>query len=414
VTVGPPTVRARAWWSDELVADTDRAVRVESPDRAPVLLFPSAAVRFDRFRRDGAGAAGPLGGGGARWRPADPAGDGPSGDEGVLWHYDGSPAGCEGVADVVAFDHDRVRVELVDGGHDGANDLVTIRFPNWGDAADLIAVMDVQPMGEHRYTSVARADWRRPVVEASQVLGQAIVAATRDCGGRRVVSAHLISARVADARLPLDFEVDPLADGRTFSSVVVAVTQGDRRVAAVTALLDVTAPDVIRHAVEAPDVAGPADSSPYDMSVTGRDLRIVDDAYTGDPDAPVGPPILDTWVRFREVPDDPCLHAGLLAQYTGHMSIAAAMRPHAGVGQADAHRTLSTAINAIAISFHAEPRADRWMLYHHLSTFAGDGMTHSECRVHDLDGGLLASFTVDAMVRGFADPSQTVDDRTAL
>ena len=29
-------------------------------------------------------------------------------------------------------------------------------------------------------------------------------------------------------------------------------------------------------------------------------------------------------------------------------------------------------------------------------------MTHAECRVHDEDGALLASFTVDAMVRGFA------------
>src|SRR5205823_2570426 len=116
-------------------------------------------------------------------------------------------------------------------------------------------------------------------------------------------------------------------------------------------------------------------SEPCDMGVIGRDIRVVDGAYSGDPDAPVGPPILDAWVRFRDVPADPPLHAGLLAQFTGHMSIAAALRPHAGIGQSEAHRTLSTAINAIAISFHADVRADRWMLYHHLSTFAGDGMT---------------------------------------
>ena len=83
------------------------------------------------------------------------------------------------------------------------------------------------------------------------------------------------------------------------------------------------------------------------MGVTGRDLRIVDDAYTGDPEAPVGPPELDAWVRFRPLPDDPALHAGLVAQFTGHLSIAAALRPHAGIGQAQAHVTLSTAINAI-------------------------------------------------------------------
>jgi hypothetical protein len=54
------------------------------------------------------------------------------------------------------------------------------------------------------------------------------------------------------------------------------------------------------------------------------------------------------------------------------------------------------------------------MLYHHLSTFAGDGMTHAECRAHDEDGGLVASFTVDAMVRRFAGATTAVDARTAL
>ena len=106
------------------------------------------------------------------------------------------------------------------------------------------------------------------------------------------------------------------------------------------------------------------------------------------------------------MPDDQPIHAGLLAQFTGHLSIAAALRAHAGIGQDQAHVTLSTAINAISLSLHADIRADRWMLYHHRSTFAGDGMTHAECRVYDQGGSLVASFTVDAMVRGFADPSK--------
>jgi acyl-CoA thioesterase-2 len=413
----PSPVPARAWWGDLLLAESARAIRLEERSGAPALYFPCADVRFDRLRLEPRSVTCPVKGTAELWTVDDPAA--PSAPEvdrtAVLWQFTDPAPGLEWLADHAAFDHDRIRVELTDGRvGDDPRDITIKRFPNWGDAADLIDVMDVQPVGEHRYVTVARADWRRPVVEASQVLGQAIVAASRDCGDRRVVSAHLVFARVADARLPLELEVDPVADGRTFSSAVVEVTQGGRRCAAVTVLLDETAPDVIRHAVEAPETPGPYASAAYDMSVTGRDLRIVDDAYTGDPDAPVGPPILDTWVRFREVPDDPALHAGLLAQFTGHMSIAAAMRPHPGVGQDDAHRTLSTAINAIAISFHTEPRADRWMLYRHLSTFAGDGMTHSECRVHDLDGALLASFSVDAMVRGFADPSEPVDDRTAL
>jgi acyl-CoA thioesterase len=179
-------------------------------------------------------------------------------------------------------------------------------------------------------------------------------------------------------------------------------------------LLDVTAPDRIRHSAPLPDVPGPYECEPYDMSVTGRDVRVVDGAYTDDPEAPVGPPVIDAWVRFRDVPEDPSLHAALLAQFTGHMSIAAALRPHHGVGQQEAHRTMSTAINAIGLSLHADIRADRWMLYHHESTFAGDGMSRSECRVHDGEGALLASFSVDAMIRGFEGMNAPPDHRRTL
>lgn len=285
----------------------------------------------------------------------------------------------------------------------------------WGDAADLAAILDVQLESPGCYIGVVRGtNTRRPVVEGSQMLGQAMVAAGRHCPGRRVVSAHMVFSRAADATQPLSFELAEHSTGRTFTTLGVTVAQNGRPCASGTYLLDVTAGDVIRHQVAAPAVPGPDDSEPFDMGVTGRELRVVDGAYTGDGDAPVGPPQLDVWVRFRALPDDPVLHAGLMAQFTGHMAIAAALRPHAGVGQDAAHRTLSMAVNAIAISVHAEVRADRWMLYHHESTFAGDGMTHAQCRVHDEDGSLLASFTVDCMVRDFAGGRAPLDETRAL
>jgi acyl-CoA thioesterase len=220
--------------------------------------------------------------------------------------------------------------------------------------------------------------------------------------------------RGAHAARPLRFELEQLSAGRTFTGLVVRVFQDEKCCASGTLLLDATAPAVVSHAVAAPHVPGPYECVPYDMGVTGRDVRVVDDAYTDDPAAPAGPPVLDCWVRFRDLPDDPALHAGLLAQFTGHMSIAAALRPHQGVGQAEAHRTLSMGINNINLSLHREVRADEWMLYHHHSTFAGDGMTHAECRVHNDMGTLLGSFTVDAMVRRFAADGRTRDEKTAL
>jgi acyl-CoA thioesterase II len=284
----------------------------------------------------------------------------------------------------------------------------------WSDSSDLVDVLDVRPVAEDRFAGVARADPRRPVVEGSQILAQTIVAAGRHSEGRRIVSAHMLFARPADANQPLLFDLDELSSGRTFTALGVQVCQGPKRCAAGTLLLDATAADVIRHSSPLPDVVGPADAEPYDMGLAGREVRVVGGAYSDEPVAPVGPPVIDAWVRFDDVPDDRSIHAGLLAHFTGHMSIAAALRPHAGIGQSEAHRTLSTAVNAIAISFHGDFRADRWMLYHHRSTFAGDGMTHSECSVYDEDARLLASFYVDAMVRRFERKPPGSDERTAL
>jgi acyl-CoA thioesterase II len=274
----------------------------------------------------------------------------------------------------------------------------------WGDVADLIAVLD----------GAVRPDENRPVVEASQVLGRAIVAAGRHAPDRRVVNASMIFTRVIDARAPFELEFDEVAGGRTFSGIAVRAVQNSKVGAVGTLLLDVTAPDVMRHAVEPPAVAGPDQSAPYDMGVSGREIRVVDDAYNNDPGAPVGPPVLDAWVRYRDVPDDPVMHAALLAQFIGHMSIAAAMRPHAGIGQSQAHKTLSTGVNALNLSIHADVRADQWLLYHHESTFAGDGMTHSACTVHDQSGALLASFTTDCMVRAMGGDPSKVDPKTAM
>lgn len=400
---------ARAWWGDHLLAESTASVRIDRADGAPELRFPCEDVRVELLRQDD----------GDTWS-VDPALGVPPASHATTWKTEGG-ALIDGAAVLTirdgyaTFDHDRVRVELVDAveGTEGP-DVTVKRFPTWGDASDLVDILDVRPDGDCSYVGVARGDHRRPVVEGSQMLAQAIVAAGRHAPGRRTVSAHMVFMRPADASQPLRFDVEELSAGRTFTTVAVHVSQAGRRCASGTFLLDVLAPDVIRHVVDPPAVPGPYESAPYDMGVTGRDLRVVDGAYTDDPEAPVGSPVIDAWVRFRDVPDDPVLHAALLAQFTGHMSIAAALRPHEGIGQRAAHRTLSTAINAIAISLHRDVRADRWMLYRHLATFAGEGMTHSECRVHDEAGALLASFTVDAMVRRMDREPSMVDDRWAM
>jgi acyl-CoA thioesterase II len=380
--------RASAWWDDRLVVQSDSCLCAEAPGELPVLYFPLEDVHTDFTVVDGLAECVVPG--------------------------DAQPE----LGGHVAFDQDRLRVEVTDEAvGDAPRDVTRKRFPTWGDAADLVDVMDVRPTddGNRSFVTVARSDERRPVVEGSQMLGQAIVAAGRYAEGRRVVSATMIFLRAADARQPLRLALEELSAGRTFSGLAVQVFEGGRLCAAGTLLLDVPSDDVIRHASALPDVAGPYESEPYDMGVTGRDIRVVDGSYSNDPGTPAGPPVIDAWVRFRHLPDDPPLHAGLLAQFTGHMSLAAALRPHEGVSQDQAHVTLSMAINSISLSLHAPVKADDWLLYHHCSTFAGAGTTHADNQVYDLDGALVASFAVDAMVRPLPPGAKgPMDARTAL
>ena len=175
--------RASAWWDGRIVAQSDRACVLRLPARSRSSTSPSPTSISTRF-------AGLVG-----LRPAGGA--------------------SRELADHAAFDQDRVRIEVMDEAEgDAARDVTVKRFPTWGDAAHLVDVMDVRPTEDGlRFFGVARSDDRRPVVEGSQMLGQAIVAASRHAAGRRVMSASMIMVRAADARQPLQFELDELSSG---------------------------------------------------------------------------------------------------------------------------------------------------------------------------------------------------------
>ncbi len=72
--------------------------------------------------------------------------------------------GTGAVEGFVTFDHAEVRVELVDVLDEDDHRSVTVkRFPTWGDAGDLIDLIDVQPVGDGAYRGGCRGDWQRPV-----------------------------------------------------------------------------------------------------------------------------------------------------------------------------------------------------------------------------------------------------------
>jgi acyl-CoA thioesterase II len=161
-------------------------------------------------------------------------------------------------------------------------------------------------------------------------------------------------------------------------------------------LLNADEPDLIRHADPAPVAGAPSDGTPGEWQVD-----IVGAVDIADPDL-VGPPELDVWTRFDGAPDDPVTSQALLAFATDGFLIGTAMRPHPGVGQAQAHVSLSTGVLSHTLTFHEAFSAAEWLLMAQRSTHAGHGRTYGSAQVFRGDGQLVASFVQDAMIRAMA------------
>jgi acyl-CoA thioesterase len=241
----------------------------------------------------------------------------------------------------------------------------------------------------------------RRVVDGSQILGQSIVAAARALPGRTVRTAHALFVSAADPDMPLEFTVTPVRAGRSFASATVGVRQGEKIRTHCTVLLDAPQPDLVRRDTPAGQVAGPETAGPEaSLALPGREVRIIDCADINDPDE-VGPPEVDAWLRYDEVPAADDLRRAMLAHFTGHLGISTALRPHPGLGTAQAHHTLSTAPMGIGITFHDPVRWDGWLRYHHEATFVGAGTAHIRGQISTRAESLIASFTQDAMIRAF-------------
>jgi acyl-CoA thioesterase-2 len=262
----------------------------------------------------------------------------------------------------------------------------------------LLAALELHPDGPNRFRA-RNADGPGGVVFGGQLLAQAIVAASAGHSGKRLQTLHMVFARGAAPDTDLQIEVDPIHAGRAFASSTVTIRQGERLCTRATALLSADGADVIRHADPVPAVAGPEPERP---SAGGWNVQIVGDVDISDPEV-VGPPELAVWSRWECGEVGPVLDAALVAYASDPFLIATAMRPHRGVGQAQAHKTLSTGVIGHTVTFHEPVRADDWALLVHRSPHAGHGRSYGRADIFQ-GGDLVGSFVQDAMIRPMTGP----------
>jgi acyl-CoA thioesterase len=277
---------------------------------------------------------------------------------------------------------------------------------------DLLGALRLEQVGDDRYRAT-NADAGHGVIFGGQLLAQSIIAGLDGHDDKQVKTVHTVFARGGKPDLPVEIDVDRMHRGRAFASSTVTIRQGERLCTRSLVLLTADEPDFIRHADPAPTVPVPerpgreapesGDTRPDGDVPPGHDggdwqVRIAGDVDIDDP-ALVGPADLDVWTRFAGAPDDAATDQALLAFATDGFLIATAMRPHEGVGQALAHRTVSTGVVSHTLTFHEPAPASEWLLLAHHSPYAGRGRSYGCANVYRPDGTMVASFVQDAMIR---------------
>lgn len=268
------------------------------------------------------------------------------------------------------------------------------------DLKELLGALELEPAGDGQYRARNFGAGPGGVVFGGQLLAQAVVAAAAVDPAKEVKSLHTVFARGGARDQDMELDVDVMHTGRAFGSVTVTFSQAGRLCSRSLALLSAAEPDLIRHQAPFPQVGAPSAATASTHGGDWWEIRTVGGVDISDPSA-VGPPELFVWTRFPGAPDDVTTGRALLAYATDGFLIGTAMRPHAGVGQALAHVSISTSVVTHTLTFHEPFDAGQWLLLAQESPYAGRGRSYGRGSVYTEEGALVASFVQENMIRDF-------------
>ena len=275
----------------------------------------------------------------------------------------------------------------------------------------LVELLDIAPTGDDHFQGESE-DLGFPNVFGGQVLGQALMAASRTVEGRLPHSMHAYFLRPGNHQLPIDYEVQRVRDGGTFSVRRVIARQEGREI--LTGSMSFQVPEEgLEHQFERPGVPGPegltserefgeqlAPHVPEHKRATlTRDrpieIRPIDPVNPLAPE--VRPPYRQSWFRAQgELPDDPVLHCCLLAYSSDFAFLGTSLGPH---GVTFMSRKMQVASLDHAIWFHRPLRMDHWLLYDKDSPSASGGRGYNRGNFYDQEGRLVASTVQEALIR---------------
>lgn len=280
-------------------------------------------------------------------------------------------------------------------------------------ADELLGLLDLEMVGEDLYRGHSPANAGRQVY-GGQAIAQALVAATRTVPTDRPVhSLHGYFVLAGDPRTPIEFAVERVRDGKSFTTRRCNATQRDKTIFSLEASFQI-AEEGLTHAAAMPVAPNPETLDDVNALVErfrafmpepakrwlekprALDMRFVN------PEAMLAPaphPRAEQLIWFRilgPLPKNPALHRALLAYLSDMTLLNTALIAHRRT-IFDPHIQVASLDHALWI--HQDFRVDDWLLYAQESPMASHARALTRGQIFTRDGALVASVAQEGLIR---------------
>jgi acyl-CoA thioesterase II len=277
---------------------------------------------------------------------------------------------------------------------------------------DLIDLLELEPLEVNLFRGLS-PDEDRQRVFGGQVAAQALTAAGRTVAPERPVhSLHAYFLRPGDPNVPIVYEVDRIRDGRSFTTRRVVAIQHGRAIFNLAASFQVVESGPEHHD-PMPEVPDPETLPTWQERLEpyadrlGADMvdwlvreKPIDSRPTESLhllDRRPRPPAQDIWIRANgTLPDDPMLHACVVAYASDLSLLDTASLPHA-IAYVDERFQIASLDHAMW--FHRPFRADEWLLYHQQSPTASGARGFATGEIFRRDGALAITVVQEGLIR---------------
>lgn len=270
----------------------------------------------------------------------------------------------------------------------------------------ILDLLKLERIGDDRFRGQSHF-MGSPNVFGGQVLGQSLHAACVTVEQRRPHSLHSLFILPGNHRLPIEYEVERVRDGGSFSTRRVVAYQEGRRIFVMSASFQ-NDEEGLSHQKDAPPHADPeslasnletwrdrAASTPRPYQPVPVDFRAdhPGDIFGGND----GQTTKQVWTRCPlPLPDDALTHETLFAYVSDYGLLWTSLQPH-GVKMGDPRLQIASLDHTIW--FHRPFRMDEWLLFSMESPNASGGRGLCFAHVYNRDGALVATLAQEGLIR---------------